>query len=238
MATPHIRAKEGEVAKCILLPGDPRRAKFIAENFLEDPVLFNDVRGILGYTGTYKGRKISVMGTGMGMPSIHIYTSELMSQYGVKVAMRIGTCGSQNPDAQLGDVVMAQGCCTTSNMNHRMFNGYYAPVADFDLLRTAYLKAKERGLGVAVGNMLSSDSFYPLAPDPRFQNWFDFGVIGIEMEGAALYTVARKYDAKALMLCTVSDSVADPKGMTPEQRETSLTNMITLALDTIWEFAE
>ncbi len=238
MATPHIRAKEGEIAKCILLPGDPRRAKFIAENFLENPVLFNDVRGILGYTGIYKGRRVSVMGTGMGMPSISIYVNELMSQYGVKVARRIGTCGSQNPEAKLGDVLMAQGCCTTSRINRRMFNGVYAPVADFELLRTAYLKAKERGAGVAVGNVLSSDMFYSLAPDDRFKNWFDFGVIGVEMEGAALYTVARKYGARALMLCTVSDSVSDPKGMTPEQRETSLTNMITLALDTIWEYAE
>lgn len=238
MSTPHIRAKDGEFAESILLPGDPLRAKYIAENFLETPQLVTDVRGILGFTGTYKGKRVSVMGTGMGIPSISIYVNELMREYGVKVAVRIGTCGAGPIAHDLGDIMLAEGCCTTSETNRRMFNGTYCPVADFDLLRTAYQKAKERGQSVTVGNMLSSDMFYPLAPDERSSRWYDFGVIGVEMEGAALYTIAKKFEAKALVICTVSDSSANKAGMTPEQREKSLTGMIGLALDTVWEYAE
>ncbi|MEG1181369.1 MAG: purine-nucleoside phosphorylase, partial [Oscillospiraceae bacterium] len=159
MATPHIRANDGEIAKSILLPGDPRRAKFIAENFLENPVLFNDVRGILGYTGTYKGKLISVMGTGMGIPSISIYANELMEKYGVKNAIRIGTCGAGKTEYDLGHIIMAQGCCTNSDINHHIFAGTYACVADFDLLRTAYKKALANKKSVSVGNVLSSDMF-------------------------------------------------------------------------------
>ncbi|MBR5502029.1 MAG: purine-nucleoside phosphorylase [Oscillospiraceae bacterium] len=233
MATPHINAKDGAFAKCILLPGDPRRAKFIADNFLENAEEVTNVRNILGFTGTYKGRKISVMGTGMGVPSIGIYVNELMMHYGIEVACRIGTCGSKEP---IGSVLLAQGCCTNSDMNRLVFPGTYAPVADYELLRTAYEKAKAAGKTVRVGNFLTSDMFYQVAPDPRFALWSQFGVIGTEMEGAALYTIAKKYKKKALVMATVSDG--NGKEMTTEERETTLNDMIRLALDTVWEFAE
>ena len=233
MATPHINAKEGAFAKCILLPGDPRRAKYIADNFLENAEEVTNVRNILGFTGTYKGRKISVMGTGMGVPSIGIYVNELMKFYGIEVACRIGTCGSKEP---IGSVLLAQGCCTNSDMNRLIFPGTYAPVADYELLRTAYEKSKAAGKNVRVGNFLTSDMFYQVAPNPKFAMWSEFGVIGTEMEGAALYTIAKKYKKRALVMATVSDG--NGKEMTAEERETSLNDMIRLALDTVWEFAE
>ena len=233
MATPHINAKEGDFAKCILLPGDPRRAKYIAENFLEGAVEVTNVRNILGFTGTWKGRRISVMGTGMGVPSISIYANELMMFYGIEYAIRIGTCGSTE---DLGSVLLAEGCCTTSDINHHLFPGTYAPIADYALLRCAYEKAKAAGKKVRVGNFLTTDMFYPMAEDPKFKLWREYGTIGTEMEGAALYTIAHKHGKKALVMATVSDN--DREEMTSEQRELSLNEMITLALDTAWEFAE
>jgi purine-nucleoside phosphorylase len=236
MSTPHIRAEKGDIAKGVLLPGDPRRAKYIAENFLEDPVLFNDVRGMLGFTGKYKGKRLSVMGSGMGIPSASIYITELYKFFDVENIIRIGTCGSWLDEYGIGSVFLAQGCSTTSNINRKIFNGSFCPLADFSLLRTAYLKSIALGKKVKVGNMLSSDLFYPLADDPKFENWKKFGIMGVEMEGAGLYTAAMRFNKRALMICTVSDTKTGERDMTPEERETSLNDMIELALDTMWEF--
>ena len=235
----HIGAKPGDVAPRILLPGDPLRAKYIAENFLENVKCFHEVRGMLGFTGTYNGVPVSVMGTGMGIPSIGIYCTELFKDYGVKTAMRIGTCGSFREELPLGAIILAEGACTNSDFNHLVFPGSYACIADFELLRAAYLKAKETDVPYAVGNIFSSDMFYAEA-DPKFAMWEKYGILGVEMEAAVLYTKAKKYDAKALCLVTVSDGKRDKDGnrkiMTSQEREQSLNSMITLALNTIIEF--
>ncbi|MEA5049865.1 MAG: purine-nucleoside phosphorylase [Oscillospiraceae bacterium] len=238
MATPHIRAEKGDIAKSILLPGDPLRAKFIAENYFENPVLFTDVRNILGYTGTYKGRRISVMGTGMGIPSISIYSQELMTQYGVRNLIRIGTAGGYKAGMRLGDVILAQGCSTTSNINRLVFPGTYCPIADFDLLRTAYQKAVALGKQVTVGNMLTSDMFYAVDEVVEDPVWTKFGIVGVEMEGAGLYTAAARNGCRALCIATVSDIMGSKEEMTSQQREKSLTDMIAIGLGTAWEFAE
>ena len=226
----HIGAKPGDIAESILLPGDPLRAKYIAENFLEDPVCFNEVRGMLGFTGTYKGKKVSVMGTGMGMPSISIYATELMREFGVKNLIRIGTCGGLADGMHLRDVVLAMGTSTDSQMNNLIFPGSYCPVADFELLRTAYNAAKEDGISIRVGNVLSSDAFYSY-PDPKAANWKEYGIMAVEMEGAALYTCAAREGCRALLMLSVTDGVPGEE-LTAQERETSLNTMITLALDT------
>ncbi len=236
MATPHISANPGEVAEGILLPGDPKRAKFIAETFFKDPVCFNNVRGILGFTGGYKGKRVSVMGTGMGIPSISIYANELFTQYGVKTAIRKGTAGAGPHDFPLGHVILAEGCCTTSDINRRIFPGNYACISDFDLLRSAYKNSKALGKTVTVGNVVSTDMFYPLESDPRYPLYYKYGVVGVEMEGAGLYTAAHRCGARALCMATVSDSKKNSKIMTVEERERSLTDMIEIALDTLVEF--
>ena len=181
MSTPHIGAKEGDIAEVMLMPGDPLRAKYIADNYLEDVVCFNEVRNMLGFTGTYKGKRISVMGHGMGMPSIGIYVNELMMFYGVKTIIRIGTSGAQQPHIHIGDVVLGQGCCTTSDMNRLIFPGTYAPVADYDLLRTAYEKAKENGQGVHVGLISSGDMFYGVAKSNAPASFAQFGCLAGEL---------------------------------------------------------
>ena len=234
LPTPHIRAKEGEIAESILLPGDPLRAKYLAENYLENPVLFNDVRGILGYTGTWKGKRVSVMGTGMGIPSISIYINELMQFYGVKNLMRIGTCGCFVEGIEAKDLILGIGCCTDNGFLRQAFPGDYAPIADFEMLNTAYDKIKERGLKPHVGLLKSSDMFYG-EKVPGAENWAKYGVIGAEMEGAALYTFAAKYGCRALCLCAVSDGPY-VKHLTSEEREQGLHNMFEVALDTIIEF--
>lgn len=233
--TPHIKAQNGEIAESILLPGDPLRAKYIAETFFENPVLFNDVRGILGYTGMYKGKRVSVMGTGMGIPSISIYANELMQFYGVKNLIRVGTCGSFREEIGLKDIILAQGCCTDNGFLRHIFPGDYAPIADFDLLNTAYEKAVERGTKTYVGLVKSSDMFYG-EQVPGAENWIKYGVLGAEMEGAALYTLAAKHRCRALCICSVSDGMFQKTELTSEERERSLNEMITLALDTIVEF--
>ena len=232
----HIGAAQGDIAKGILLPGDPLRAKYIAENFLENPVCFNQVRGMLGFTGTYKGKRISVMGTGMGIPSISIYTTELMNDYGVEYLCRVGTCGSMQPEIGLEDVVIAEGACTDSDFNHTIFNGTYCPVADFLMLRSAYKLSKELGISVKIGNVLSDDMFY--GEDFVVNNpiWAKYGVLAAEMETAALYTYAKKYHKHALSLVTVSDSPFTDRQLTPEERQKNLVNAITLALNTVAEF--
>ncbi|MEG0832404.1 MAG: purine-nucleoside phosphorylase [Oscillospiraceae bacterium] len=235
MSTPHIKAQMGEIAESILLPGDPLRAKYIAENYFENPVLFNDVRGILGYTGTYKGKRVSVMGTGMGIPSISIYINELMQFYGVKNLIRVGTCGSFKEEIELKDIILGMGCCTDSGFLRHVFPGDYAPIADFEMLNKAYEIAQGRNIKTYVGLLKSSDMFYG---EPTFgqENWVKYGVIGAEMEGAALYTFAAKYHCRALTICSVSDGIFQKTELTSEEREKSLSNMITLALDTIIEF--
>ncbi|MEG2634112.1 MAG: purine-nucleoside phosphorylase, partial [Oscillospiraceae bacterium] len=232
MSTPHIKAEMGEIAESILLPGDPLRAKYIAENFFESPVLFNDVRGILGYTGCYKGNRISVMGTGMGMPSISIYITELMKFYGVKNLIRIGTCGSLKAEIGLKDIILGIGCCTDNGYIRHTFPGDYAPIADFQLLNTAYEKSLELGKKVYVGLLKSSDMFYFEPTTYGIDKWTEYGVIGAEMEGAALYTLAAKYKCHALTICSVSDGMFEKTELTSDEREKSLNDMITIALDT------
>ncbi len=233
----HIGAKPGDIAKGILLPGDPLRAKYIAENFLENPTCFNNVRGMLGFTGTYKGKRVSAMGTGMGIPSISIYINELMRDYGVENLIRIGTCGSMNPNIRMKDIIIAEGACTDNDFNRHVFPGSYCPISDFDLLRTAVLKSKELGIKTWVGNVMSGDMFYGEEEALGGNLWQKYGVLGGEMEAAALLTFAKKYNARALAMVTVSDSSFEEDGnMTPEEREKSLNNMITIALDTICEF--
>lgn len=229
----HINAKPGDIAESILLPGDPLRAQFIAENFLEDAKLYNEVRGMLGYTGYYKGKRISVQGTGMGLPSISIYLNELMQEYGVQKLIRVGTCGSIHPDVKLKEVILGQASSTDNAMNQIRFEGMsYAPIADFELLKEAYDIAKQKEMNVRVGNILASDTFYndEYVEDP-YKKWRDFGVLVVEMESAALYTLAAKYGRKALTLLTVSDSLITHEKCSSEERQTSFTEMMQIALE-------
>ena len=235
MATPHNKAQNGEIAKSILLPGDPMRAKYIAENFLDNAVQFNDVRGMLGFTGEYKGKRVSVMGTGMGIPSISIYVSELMMFYGVKNLIRIGTCGALREGIGLKDIILGMGCCTDNGYVRHTLPGDYAPIANFDLLCAAYDNAKERGITPYVGLLKSSDMFYGESV-PGAENWTKYGVIAAEMEGAGLYTLAAKNRCRALVMCSVSDGVFLKTELTSEERERSLNNMIGIALDTAIQF--
>ena len=232
MGTPHIGANKGDIADKILLPGDPLRAKYIAENFLENPVCFNEVRGMLGFTGTYKGEKVSVMGTGMGMPSISIYTTELFNVYGVKKAIRIGTCGCYDEDIKVGSVVIGMSASTDSNINHRVFGADYAATCNFELLYNAYNTAVEREIPVHVGPVMSSDTFYTADPE-EWKLWAKYGVKNVEMESNALYTIAAKFGVKALAIFTVSDHMLSKDELTPAERQTKLNDMIVLALDTI-----
>jgi purine-nucleoside phosphorylase len=237
MSTPHIQAQKGEIAKSILLPGDPLRAKYIAETFFESPVMFNEVRGMYGYTGKYKGKEVSAMGTGMGIASISIYVMELLQFYDVKNLVRVGTCGSFVEDIGLKDIILGIGCCTDNGFLRHLFPGDYAPIADFELLNTAYEKANERAIKSYVGLLKSSDMFY-FEPDTYgVDKWAKYGVLGVEMEGAALYTWAAKFGARALAMCSVSDSVHNSKELTSEEREKSLNDMLELALDAVIEYS-
>lgn len=228
----HIGAKPGDIADTILLPGDPLRAKYIADNFLENPVLYNEVRGMLGYTGTYKGRKISVQGTGMGVPSISIYAHELMESYGVQNLIRVGTCGAIQQDVQIRDVILAMSASTDSAINRVRFRYVdYAPTANFELLQKAYEAAKYAGVNVRVGNVFSADTFYN-EDQESVRLWADYGVLALEMEGAALYTLAAKFKRKALAILTVSDHVLTGEATTAEERQTTLNQMIEIGLET------
>jgi purine-nucleoside phosphorylase len=231
MATPHNGAKKGDIAQTVLLPGDPLRAKFIAETFLENPVCYTTVRNMLGYTGTYKGKKISVQGTGMGVPSISIYVTELITEYGAENLVRIGTCGSMQTDVKLRDVIMAQGSCTDSNVNRVRFSGLdYAPIADFGLMQRAWKAAEAKGITLKVGNILTSDSFYGDDPD-SWKMWAAYNVLAAEMETTALYTIAAKYRKHALTLLTVSDSIVTHEATTAEERQTTFKSMMEIALE-------
>ncbi|MBQ8553672.1 MAG: purine-nucleoside phosphorylase [Alistipes sp.] len=233
MPTPHIGAHEGEIAKKVIMAGDPLRAKFMAETFLENPVQYNSVRGMLGYTGTYKGKRVSVQGHGMGMPSIGIYSYELYNFYGVETIIRTGSAGAYHPDLKLGDVMIAIGACTDSNYADQYnLPGQFSPTADFALARAAVEKAEQMGIRYRVGNILSSDVFYGDDAE-RWKQWQKMGVMGVEMEAAALYMNAARSGKKALCICTVSDSLVTGEACSAEQRQTSFTNMMEIAFDII-----
>ncbi len=229
--TPHNRANYGDFAKTVIMPGDPLRAKYIAENFLDDAILVTDVRNMLGYTGTYKGKRVSVMGHGMGMPSAGIYTHELFNFYGVETIIRIGTAGAVGENTKVGDVIIAQAACTDSNyMSTYHLRGTFAPIADFELSIKAYEKAKELGIAVTAGNVLSKDHFYEEYPEEN-KAWANFGVIAMEMEIAAVYAEALRAGKKAVAMVTVSDNPFTGEGMSAEERQTSLHDMIQIALE-------
>lgn len=231
--TPHIGAHEGEIAKKVIMAGDPLRAKFMAETFLENPLQYNSVRGMLGYTGTYKGKRVSVQGHGMGMPSIGIYSYELYNFYGVETIIRTGSAGAYHPDLKLGDVMIAIGACTDSNYAAQYnLPGQFSPTADFALARAAVEKAEQMGIRYRVGNILSSDVFYGDDAE-RWKQWQKMGVMGVEMEAAALYMNAARSGKKALCICTVSDSLVTGEACSAEQRQTSFTNMMEIAFDII-----
>ena len=231
MSTPHNNAEKGDIAKTVLLPGDPLRAKFIAENFLENPVQFNSVRNILGFTGGSQGVKVSVMATGMGIPSIGIYSYELIHFYDVKNLIRIGSCGALQPELKLGDIVMAQGACTDSNYASQYnLPGTYSAIADFDLLIKAKEAADRHGYRYAVGNVSCTDVFY--REDNPDKAWAKMGVLASEMESYALYCNAAAGKARALSMFTVSDSLVTGEAMSAYDRQTSFTNMMTVALET------
>lgn len=230
--TPHIQALAGEIAETVLLPGDPLRAKYIADTFLKGAVQFNATRNMLGYTGTYQGRPVSVMGTGMGCPSIGIYSHELIHFYGCKNLIRVGTAGALSEKLKVRDMVIAMGACTTSNYV-RLFGlqGDYSCIASYDLLSRAVEKVKEKGLTCHVGNVLSSDMFYgPAKSVSGGMTWGDMGVLAVEMEAAALYSNAAAAGVHALCILTISDSVVTGEATTAQERETTFTNMMEVAL--------
>ena len=227
----HIAAERGQIAPSILLPGDPMRAKVIAETLLEDATRFNAVRGMLGYTGDYKGKRISVMGTGMGVPSLSIYVHELMVEFGVKTLIRVGTCGGLQRAMRIGDIVLAMAASTDSHVNRLRFGGMdYAPTCSFELLLRAYEIATAQGVDVRVGSVLTSDTFYDDDPD-GWKRWARYGVLAVEMESAGLYTLAAKHGAEALSILTVSDVLESDQAATSEQRERDFTRMAGIALE-------
>ena len=229
--TPHIKATSADFAKTVLMPGDPLRSKFVAETFLENPVLVNNVRGIQGYTGTYKGVPVSVMASGMGMPSIGIYSYELFNFFGVENIIRIGSAGGLAEDVALRDVIIGMGACTNSAYQDQYkLNGNYAPIASYELLERAVNEAKELGVRYKVGNLLSSDIFYHA--DPEFnQGWYKMGVLGVEMEAAALYMNAAAAGKRALAICTVSDHIIRGEALDADARQNTFTDMMTIALN-------
>lgn len=229
----HIAAKQGQIADRILLPGDPLRAKYIAENLLQGAERFNEVRNMFGYTGTYAGVRVSVMGTGMGMPSLSIYVNELLKDYGVKKLIRVGTCGATRKEVKLRDLILAMSASTDSAVNKVRFQGMdYAPTASFALLMNAYRAASEAGYAPFVGQVISSDSFYTEDPD-QWKLWAKFGVLGVEMETAELYTLAAKYDAQALSILTVSDHLVTGEATSSAERQTTFSAMAETALKAI-----
>ena len=229
--TPHITAKYGDFAETVLMPGDPLRAKFIAENFLQDAVLVNNVRGVNGYTGYYKGKRVSVMASGMGQPSIGIYSYELFNFYGVENIIRVGSCGAFDKDLHARDIVIAMGACTNGNYAMQYgLPGTFCPIADFDLVRKAVDACEKANVRYKVGNIFSSDIFYN--ESGADMKWANMGVLGVEMESAALYCNAARAGKKALCICTVSDSFVYPEeNTTAEERQNSFTKMMEIALE-------
>lgn len=231
--TTHIAAEKGDIADTVLLPGDPLRAEWIANTYLSDVTCYSKVRNMLGFTGTYNGQRVSVQGTGMGQPSLAIYLYELLSEYGAKTVVRVGSCGSLTRSVNMRDIVIAISACTDSSMNQLRFEGVdYAPAADFGLLRRAVDLAEQAGTHVHVGPILSADSFYNDRPELTTR-LAEYGVLAVEMEASALYTLAAKFDARALAICTVSDSLVTGEHTTAEERERTFGDMADLALRTV-----
>lgn len=232
----HLGAKMGDVADTVLLPGDPLRAKFIADTFLEDVTCYNEVRGMYGYTGTYKGKRISVQGTGMGVPSISIYTNELIREYGVKNLIRVGTAGAMKEEIKVRDIVIAMSSSSDSGVNKSRFNGLdYAPTASFKLLKAAYDTAIESGITPKVGQVFTADNFYNDCPD-YWKKWADYGCLAIEMETTALYTIAAKNNVEALTILTISDSMVTGESTSSEERQSTFIDMMKIALDASLKF--
>ena len=230
--TPHIGAKYGDIAETVIMAGDPLRVKLMAEKFLDDAVQFNNVRGMLGYTGSYKGKRVSVMGHGMGMPSIAIYTYELYNFYGVKTIIRVGSAGSINKDLHIGDLAIAMGACTNSNFAAQYeLPGTFAPIADFSLVRAAAESCERLGYKYMVGNVLSSDTFY--GENPHTDKWISMGVMAVEMEMAALYMHAARSGNRALGICTISDHILTGEATTAEERQNNFTHMMDVAFSLI-----
>ncbi|ABR73998.1 purine-nucleoside phosphorylase [Actinobacillus succinogenes] len=231
--TPHINAPAGAFADVVLMPGDPLRAKYIAETFLDQPELVTDVRNMLGYTGSYKGRRISVMGHGMGIPSCSIYSKELITEYGVKKIIRVGSCGAVRQDVHVRDVIIGLGACTDSKVNRIRFrDNDFAAIADFGMAQAAVQAAKNKKIKVHVGNLFSADLFY--TPDVEmFDVMEKYGILGVEMEAAGIYGVAAEFGAKALSICTVSDHIRSGEQTSSEERQTTFNEMIEIALESV-----
>lgn len=228
----HIEAQKGQIAETVLLPGDPLRAKYIAETFLTEVEQYNRVRNMFGYTGLYKGERISVQGTGMGLPSMMIYAEELITEYNVQNLIRVGTAGGMQKDVKVRDVVLAQASTTDSSINRNTFGGQvdFAPIADFDLLKTAYDIGTEKGLSLKVGNVLSADRFYNAELDKvKLAN---YGILAVEMEAAGLYSLAAKHNRKALAILTISDHIFTGEETSSDERERTFTDMMIVALET------
>ena len=232
MATPHINAEPGDFADAVIMPGDPLRAKFIAGNYLDEARQVNDVRNMLGFTGRYKGRPLSVLGHGMGIPSCSIYCSELVNSFGVKRLLRAGSCGAVSEKVRLRDIIIAMGACTDSKVNRVRFRGHdFAAIADYELLRTAVAQAERKGLSHHVGNVFSADLFY--TPEPEmFELMEKYRVYGVEMEAAGFYGLAAEFGAKALTVCTVSDHIVSGERLSAEERQVGFKEMIELVLET------
>jgi len=227
----HIGAKKGEIAETVLLPGDPLRAKFIADNFLDEVMCYTNVRNMSGYTGLYKGKKVSIQGAGMGIPSTAIYTNELIDEYGAKTLIRIGTCGCLKKEMVLGEVILASSANTDSSVNRLRFGGMdFAPTASFELLDKAYHKAQELSIDTIVAPVFSTDSFYDDTPD-RYKIWADHGVLGVEMESTILYTLAVKKNVRALSILTVSDNLITGEVASTEDRQNKISDMARIALE-------
>jgi purine-nucleoside phosphorylase len=232
MAAKHINARPGDFAETILMPGDPLRAQYIAETYLDGADRVTDVRNMWGYTGSYEGRPVSVMAHGMGIPSASIYTSELITEYGAKRLIRVGSCGSVHPDVRLRDVVIGMGACTDSGVNRMRFGGYdYAAIASYALLERAVATARRHGVRHHVGNLFSADLFY--TPEPEMFDVMErYNVYGVEMEAAGMYALAAEHDVEALAICTVSDDIRSGDALTADERQTTFDEMIRIALDT------
>lgn len=229
----HIGAKSGEIAETVLLPGDPLRAKFVAENLLENATCFNQVRGMYGFTGTYKGTPVSIQGTGMGIPSISIYVHELLHEYGVKNLIRVGTCGCIQKELDLGQILLAIGACTDSMTNNLIFNDlHYAPTANYELLSNAYQAADSLNVNTVVGNVYSTDLFYLDNPD-RYDALIDHGVLAVDMETSALYTLAARSGVRALSILTVSDNIITREKSTTPDRQEQFMDMMKIALEAV-----
>jgi len=232
MATKHMNAAPGDFAETVLMPGDPLRAQYIADTYLDDARRVNDVRNMWGFTGTYKGTAVSIMAHGMGIPSASIYCTELITEYGVKRVIRVGSCGTSHPDVKLRDIIIAMGACTDSNCNRMRFGGYdYAALASYDLVRKAVDAAEQNKVRYHVGNIFSADLFYTPDPD-MFDTLAKYNVYGVEMEAAGIYAIAAENDVEALAICTVSDDLVSGDALSVEDRQTTFDEMIVVALET------